>query len=294
MVEPYASTLTTTINNLNSSNEKLNNIEENQASSSEISNIENNIQNTKSSVTILKQEINKLKEVDADRLTDPIILSYYSASDDQSEGSVNKRLESLDYLFPSFLIFFLLFDSLIFSTLVTIKERTSNSYIRNVTSKNNGLTFIIGNILTALFLITIQTVIILLVASFFLNLDILSNVYSLIPIILISILIFSLIGAILGYLFNSYETAIISAISISLLFFIFSSIISPVETLPGILSEVIKLSPLTLLETKLRIILVFDSFFGFDLVEALALGLVFLVSSVLIGVFYKKNKEKEI
>jgi ABC-type multidrug transport system permease subunit len=294
LVEPYASTLTTTINNLNSSNEKLNNIEENQASSSEISNIENNIQNTKSSVTILKQEINKLKEVDADRLTDPIILSYYSASDDQSEGSVNKRLESLDYLFPSFLIFFLLFDSLIFSTLVTIKERTSNSYIRNVTSKNNGLTFIIGNILTALFLITIQTVIILLVASFFLNLDILSNVYSLIPIILISILIFSLIGAILGYLFNSYETAIISAISISLLFFIFSSIISPVETLPGILSEVIKLSPLTLLETKLRIILVFDSFFGFDLVEALALGLVFLVSSVLIGVFYKKNKEKEI
>jgi len=53
-------------------------------------------------------------------------------------------------------------------------------------------------------------------------------------------------------------------------------------------------SPLTLLETKLRIILIFSSKKPILLLEAISLITVGLISCLLIMIGYERNKEKEI
>jgi ABC-type polysaccharide/polyol phosphate export permease len=292
--QPYYSILSSAIDNLNSSETDINNLEGNLIAEIEIAKIENNIRDSLDSVSVLRQDIDKLNNVNAERLANPIVLTYYAASDNQEGGSIQNKLGTLDYLFPSFLIFFLLFDSLIFSAVIIVKERSSNAYIRNVTSKNRGITFIAGNMLTILLLVIIQMGIIIFAAHFFLNIDILPNIYSIIPVILIAAVIFSLLGVLMGYLFSSYESGVFASISLSLLLLIFSSIITPAEILPPILSSIVKFSPLALLETKLRTILIFNTPFILDLGEIISLASVAVISSILIGFFYKKSKEKEI
>lgn len=282
------------INEIDLINQKIRNVEEGIIPETEVRRVRKSVLDIQEAVRNLRGELSRIQEISVDQLIDPVILSVYSASNDVGGEATGQRLELLDYLFPSFLIFFVLFGSLLFSTMITTKERSSNAYIRNITSKVFGATFIMGNLLTVLIITTLQISIIIFVASFFLNLSILPNILSLIYLILISILIFSLIGMSIGYIFNSHETAIIASISISLLFLIFSSIITPTETLPGILPKIVSLSPLALLETKLRISLIFDSAIGLNLIEIISLASVAIIFSLIIGIFYKKNKEKEI
>ncbi|MFH1311157.1 MAG: ABC transporter permease [Nanoarchaeota archaeon] len=290
----YSLEISNLINQLDSSEQKLESLEQNIPSESEIRNLENELKEIKSSVTDLKQEINGIKEINVNRLADPIVLSYYSVSEDGESGVSKGKLEILDYLFPSFLIFFLLFGSLLFTITTIIRERKSNAYIRNITSINNRFIFLFGNFLTIVFLVFFQTLIIISVASLFLNVDIFANIFSLLGVTLISIIIFTLMGIALGYLFNSYESATIASISVALLLLIFSSAIIPIETLPKIFYEIIKVSPLTLLESKMRVILMFGSILKMKLIEIISLSSVFIISIIAILLFYNKNEEKEI
>jgi len=292
--EPYSTQLSQVIQNLDSSNEKLNDVNGTIILSGELNNIGDNIQNARNSVSSFRGELNKLQIINNERLIDPIVLSYYSASDESNKGLINEELGQLDYIFPSFLIFFLLFDSLLLSTTMVIKERKSNSYIRNRISVNNGFIFILGNLLTVFIIVLIQTTVITLVGNLFLGINIFDSIYPLLTVSLVAILIFSLIGIAFGYIFNSYESSITAAASISLLFFLFSSSIIPSETLPSIFSDIIKKSPLTLLETKMRTSLIFNSILKFNLLEVLSLGAVFIMSCLATLIAYKKSKEQEI
>jgi ABC-type multidrug transport system permease subunit len=255
--------------------------------------IRNGLVNLQNTLNNLEIDLDQIQHLDVDRLTNPIILTYKSASDEQ-EGSIEKKPEFFDYLFPSFLIFFVLFGSIIFAAITTIKERSSNAYIRNIVSKNSGFAFISGNFLTCLILITVQIFLIILISKFFLNIDPFTNLFSLIGIIVLSSSLFILIGIAIGYLFNSYESSIIASISVALLFFIFSSIVTPTEILPTFLSKIINLSPLTLLETKLRLNLIFDVSLRIFPLEIISISIILLLSIIAISLFYILSKEKEI
>jgi ABC-type multidrug transport system permease subunit len=258
-----------------------------------VKDIRNRLSSLQNSLNNLENNLDQIENVNVDRLSNPITLTYKSASDEQ-EGSIEKKPGFLDYLFPSFLIFFILFGSIIFATIVVIKERSSRAYIRNITSKNKGFVFLIGNFLTCIALISLQISIIVIVSKFFLNINPFTNLISLISILLISISIFILIGIALGYIFNSYESAIIASISIALLFFIFSSIVTPSEILPKTIYKIINLSPLTLLETKLRLNLIFNIPLKIFFSEFISILSVLIISIILISIFYKRSKEKEI
>ena len=262
---------------------------------SDIRTTRTDLEQTKRELENVRRDLEEIRASDIERIMNPIELKYQSVSENQEiQGKVKGSLGFLDYLFPSFLIFFMLFGSIVFAAILRIRERTSNAYIRNIVSRASGFSFVFGDFITCLMLVSVQITIILFVASFFLNLSILPNLISLIMTILAISSLFTLIGLAIGSLVNSQESAIITSISISLLLFIFSSIITPIETLPSLIASIVSYSPLTLLETKLRIILIFSSKKPILLLEAISLITVGLISCLLIMIGYERNKEKEI
>jgi hypothetical protein len=85
-------------------------------------------------LVVMEEDFKKLEDdlvlvsgMDFDYVLNPIPVSYNSVSE---EGSYQSSLDFIDYLFPSFMSFFVVLVSVLFSTIFVIKERTSNAYIR--------------------------------------------------------------------------------------------------------------------------------------------------------------------
>ncbi len=248
-----------------------------------------------SAVSTIRSELISMKNADLNRVATPIPLSYYSVFDEQSSSNDSKQeLGFIDYLFPSFIMFFVLFASLIFSTTSIIKERSSNAYDRNILSRASGFDFAFGNFLTSLVIIGIQIGIILLIGKYFVNPNLLSNFSSLSIILVVAISSFSLIGMFIGYLFNSNESAIVAAISLALIFLVFTPLITPVETLPPIVGKFVSHTPLVILENKIRLTSIFGLPLTFSNSEYFALAVTILLTIVFISLAYFKNREKEI
>ncbi|PIN88722.1 hypothetical protein COU61_03730 [Candidatus Pacearchaeota archaeon CG10_big_fil_rev_8_21_14_0_10_35_13] len=255
----------------------------------------NDLSVVQSSMFNLISELKQLRDVNLDRVSNPIPLTYSSVKGGVSSGTSDSQdLEFLDYLFPSFLMFFILFASLIFSTLNVFRERSSPAHIRNITSKTSGVSFILGNFVTSVIIISLQVSLIVLLAARFLNFSILSVMGSFVITLALSVSLFSLIGMFIGYLFDSQEGAIIASVSLALLFLVFMPIITPTETLPGVISSVVSLSPLVILESKLRIASIFGYSFVLSVKETISLISSFIVSSVLLVVVYHYSKRREI
>jgi ABC-type multidrug transport system permease subunit/archaellum component FlaC len=258
-----------------------------------LSNIEKNINSAKKTLNDISSQVEQVRDADLERIANPIKLTYQSVSQQES-GQIEGELKFIDYLFPSFLAFFMLFISLILSTTLTIRERSSNAYIRNIVSPTSGLSFIIGNFLTCFILLSIQVLAILLISSFFLNINIQNNILPLAYSSILLITLFTLFGMAIGYMFNSQENAIVATISFSLLLLIFLPIITPLEILPALLSKIVGFSPLTILENKLRLISIFNMPLTFTANEIISIASALLLTFILIIIFHKKSKEKEI
>jgi ABC-2 type transport system permease protein len=295
----YVEQLNNYIDDLNNSIQRVRGIETSYEdvrinSINQIISIRGDLERIKDSLNTLQNDLNQIESTNINRLASPVILNYKSVSDEGQGGSVERRLEFIDYLFPSFIMFFIVFSSIIFSSIIIMKERVSNSYVRNMVSSTSGFSFIAGNFITASILVIIQIAIISGIAMFFINLNVIGNLAPMIYILLISIFIFTLLGILIGYIFNSYDTSTIASISIALLLFVFSPAVTPAETLPPFIANIIRFSPLVLLETKLRITLIFNSLLKISLSEIVSLVSISVVSLILILGLYKNSKEKEI
>lgn len=294
---PYDSELSNSIASISSAEADLNNINgqntEISTALSLISGVSSSLQSTSSTLSQMQNDIQGIQNSDLQKITNPVSVSYYSILDSEG-GSIKKNLQSFDYIFPSFLMFFILLSSLIYTTIDIMRERTSNAYIRNMASKANGFDFMFSSFFTSVVVVFIQIAAILVLASFFVNLSLFSNIPGLFLFLLISISFFCLVGLVLGMLFSSYESSIVGAISLSLLFFMFSSIIAPVETLPKALSSIISFSPFALLESKARFLLIFNSPLSFSIAQSAVLLATVLVLGVLGALFFRRSREKEI
>lgn len=255
--------------------------------------VENQLEEVRLSLGEVRNNLEKISEENLDRVSNPIYLEYESIGG-EGGGTIKKPLGFLDYLFPNFLMFFMLFNAVIFSSVIRIRERKSEAYIRNISSKVSGFNFVLGDFLTSFIFAIVQVLIILGIASFFLNINLLFNIVPLAEVLLITIIIFTVIGIFIGSALRTQEATVIAAICVSLLLFIFSSMIIPIETLPKVLSQVASFLPLTLLETKLRLILIFGSGLHLSLPEMVSLAGILVILIILTLIFYKRSKEKEI
>ena len=233
---------------------------------------------------------NELRQIKISEISKPT--EYKSQSLSALESYNVEQLGFIDYLFPSFLMFFIIFISLILPTNLIIRERISNSQIRNMTSKTNGLKFIINNFITCILVVTIQVVILLTISLFFLNADLLLRASSILILIIISTATLSLIGVILGYMFNKFEGAMIASISASIIMLILLPGITPTNVLPLHIAPIMKNFLPIILENKLRTLIIFGATLSFSIKEIISIVTTSLIFLILIFVFYQRSKRE--
>ncbi len=239
----------------------------------------------------VEEDIVLLSDMDFEHVLNPIPISYNSVSDD---GSFQSSLDFIDYLFPTFLSFFVVLVSVIFSTIFVIKERTSNAYVRNASSPTSGLSFIFGTFFTVLVIVLFQCLCIFLIGSFFLNVSVWGMFPSLFLILFLGISVFTAIGLSVGYLFNSQETALIASISFVLFFIMFSPLINPLESAPLFIRDVLSFTPLILFENVLNKTLLYESSISYNVLSLSILAFTAVSLFVIANLVYLLTKGKEI
>lgn len=259
----------------------------------EAANIRNQAKSVVSSMDEIISEWDNLKEIDLTKISRPVTSDYQSVLD-SSEVYGGQSLQSIDYLFPSFLMFFIIFTSLVFPATFIIRERVSKAYIRNATSKVRGRTFLMFNFLSCIIIISIQILVIILLSELFLNVSILNNIRPVIIIVLLAISTLSLLGVAVGYLFNNHENSIIGAITLSLMFLIFLPGITPAEMLPAPFSSVLTYLPSTIFENKLSMSVLAGSNLSFSVLEMGSIIAATLASIAFIAILHSKKRREEI
>ncbi|HII15392.1 MAG TPA: ABC transporter permease [Nanoarchaeota archaeon] len=215
------------------------------------------LREVKSGIDKLEREFAWARNIKATDIMNPIPVEVLPLSGEVTEvGSVSSALTYLDYLLPALVILVIMFVATLISSTMVIKERKSVAYFRNLIAPTNSSLYVVGVYLIGLILVGMQATLLVLVASFFFGV-IISSYLSIALVLLLTISIFVLLGVIIGYLFNSEETTMMGAISLALVCLLFSALIIPLETMPGVMRAVAQFSPFVIAETALRKIMIF-------------------------------------
>ena len=232
----------------------------------------------------LDTNLGDIQQFDPDLILQPIPVEYKPVSEDILEaGSISNSVTYLDYLLPSLLILVIMFDSILLSSILIVKEKNLPVYFRNMISPTNDIVFALSIFISSLFLVLTQVAILLIISSFVFGISLQQNLAEIAILITIISSIFILFGMLIGYIFKSEETSTVAGISTIILFLLFSSILLPVETLPSIIGSITKFSPFVVAEIALRKIMIFDLSIALSISELLVLSIYFVVlSSVVI------------
>ena len=215
------------------------------------------LREVKSGIDKLEREFAWAHNIKATDIMNPIPVEVLPLSGEVTEiGSVSSALTYLDYLLPALVILVIMFVATLISSTMVIKERKSVAYFRNLIAPTNSALYVVGVYLIGLILVGMQATLLVMVASFFFGV-VISSYLSIALVLLLTISIFVLLGVIIGYLFNSEETTMMGAISLALVCLLFSALIIPLETMPGIMRAVAQFSPFVIAETALRKIMIF-------------------------------------
>ncbi len=251
--------------------------------------IDKNLDSLNLYLDLVENDLEFLGELELDSLLHPIPVGYNDLTNDDG-NYIGGNLEFIDYIYPTFLSFFIMFISLTFASTIALKENLSKGYVRSMLSKTPQRDFVFSNLLISSIIIIIEISIILLFSIFFVKLDIIGNLHLLISIVLTSVFCFAMIGILMGNIFGSFESMTLSIISLALLLMMFSSIISPIETLPFIFRKVMSFSPLIILEELLRRSLLFNAEFNQTNILNLLKLLIYSSSLFIATIFIKIRK----
>lgn len=139
---------------------------------SKIDEMSTEMNSVSSSINNLITQWDIIKQTDISQISKPVTYSSQPISSPESHNLA--ELEFIDYIFPTFLIFFVIFICFIFPTNIIIRERKSKAYIRNITSKTGGFKFVFSNLLSCIIMILVQVTILLLISKLFIHADIIS------------------------------------------------------------------------------------------------------------------------
>ncbi|MBU1199281.1 MAG: ABC transporter permease, partial [Nanoarchaeota archaeon] len=190
-------------------------------------------------MTELTSNIKNISVLTPDSIINPI-------STEVKPLTTNKK--TLDYLFPSLLILIIMFVSILLSSSLVMREKSSNATFRNLIAPINNYVYVLGTFLTSLFITMIQILIIVLIASLFFNMSVFQNFGTVLIIIILIISIFSCIGIIISNLFKSEETSTIASIILACIFFMFSSTIVPIEKMSATMAMFARANPFVVAE----------------------------------------------
>ncbi len=202
--------------------------------------------------------------------------------------NVSKPGTYLSYLFPSILILVVMFSSLALGTTLVMIEKNSPAFFRNFFLPVRKVTFITSIYLTNLILTLIQIAVILIISLFFLSESI--GAFPVVALILfITASVFTFMGMMVGYAFNSEETAILASISLGSLCLFISGVVLPLEALNPTFRQIVSFNPFVIAENLIREVFIFNAAFSaiwIDLIVLLSYAILFFLVILLIESFF--------
>jgi len=236
-----------------------------------------NLLNIQKSFNTIQNAIDEIEIKNTEGITQPIVTNIKPVAAEQSY---------LNYLFPALIILVLMFTALLIVPTLILLEKNSPALFRNFMTPVNDIYFFVSTLLTSLIILAVQSLIILSITSLFFSTQISSNILSVLIILLLTIIFFSFVGMIIGYLFKTEETAILGGVTVSFILIFVSNLIIPIESMPQIISAIANLNPFVIASDLLRRSLLFDSgfslrlllFFGYVIVAGLVAFIVFLTN----------------
>ena len=175
-----------------------------------------------------------------------------------SVNTVSAEKTHVNYLFPTLIMMVVMFVSLLLSCVTVIREKVSSAYFRNYISPTKASLFVLATFLTNILIIIMQLAIVLIV-MLFIQPELSNTLLNMGGAIIIITSSFILLGMIVGYIFNSEETATIGAISLGTILLFFSNTIVPLETLPVSIQKIVDFNMFVVSDSILRNIIIFGT-----------------------------------
>lgn len=138
----------------------------------------------------------------------------------------------LNFYFPYLVILITMFVGTLLASNLVYMEKASKAYFRNFVTPIKDSTFLLGTYLTTLIMIIIQLTFVFLVFNLYFEREIADNFALTAIVIFTSASIFIFIGMFIGNLFNSNESNMLAAISVSSIMLFVSDLIYPLERMP--------------------------------------------------------------
>ncbi len=165
----------------------------------------------------------------------------------------------LSYMFPTLLVMVIMLVSVMLAGTLVVVEKTSSSFFRNFVTPTSDMAFIAGIFIANIVVTFSQSLLIILVASLVFGGVMLTNLLTIAVALLIISALFTLLGMLLGYLFNTQEMVSLSGITVSSLFIMLSGIIVPLEQMPQHMIDYSIYNPLLMGEGILRRSIIFQT-----------------------------------
>ncbi|MDP7180926.1 MAG: ABC transporter permease [Candidatus Woesearchaeota archaeon] len=168
----------------------------------------------------------------------------------------------LQYLFPVLILLVIMFTSVILPPTLIMIEKKSPAVIRNYLTPTKSYTYMLATFISIFLMLLAQLIVVLLIAALFFKTQIIGHLPETVFVLAFTASIFVLAGMLIGYLFNTEETAMLASVSLAILSLLMSEAIIPIETMPTWLISLSKLSPFVIGSNLLRQTLVFDGLTG--------------------------------
>ena len=155
-----------------------------------------------------------------------------------------------------------MYTAILLTPILVLLERNAPTYFRNFMTTTKEYVFIASTFATSGFLLTVQLAIILFVATILFSSQLLSSLFITIFVCLLAIIFFTFIGMLIGYLFNTEESAILTATFAATGLLFFSDAIIPIETMSPWLGAIAKFNPFVVASSLLRKTIVLNATIG--------------------------------
>ncbi|MGV8171095.1 MAG: ABC transporter permease, partial [Candidatus Woesearchaeota archaeon] len=169
-----------------------------------LSEVKTSIDELKALIDTNTAQIDALKVTSAQSIVNPIKTTI---------KPVSTKSGNLNFIFPYFIVLIIVFICIMLSSNIIIMEKTSKAYFRNFTTPTKDTTFVMSVFLTSFIVVILQLALILGLAYLFLNTTLFTNMLLTALLIVASVSLFTLVGMVIGYLFNNQEAVTMASIS---------------------------------------------------------------------------------
>ncbi len=226
-------------------------------------------------------QANKNKILDADNIVSPVALQRHEIV----SGS------KLTYLFPNLVILIIMIITLMMSSSQTIQEKLGKSNVRMAMTPISPVKKIMAQFYSIMIVVIIQVILLLTLIYFAFHVNVLDSLLAISGVLLLVAMFFTLLGIIIGGIFNTEQTTLLGTISVASIFLILSDMILPLESMPDMMIKIISHTPFIVGTDLLRKVIFFNTSFSDTSFRVLILY--FLSTLLIILVYYSIKRIAE-